>query len=158
VRSLGYFIGVAGEKTKHLILVRDHFLLNKEMDVHDVDFSSILIGMIHEMRSPEKLNLAKLLQKTLLQSRIRKQRGRTRLKKFIKKALTRKIKLTRRTVEVEPSLRLVYGVYFAIAALASLTILEALYILILRSFSSEIFAAISLVIGTILGAFFGQKG
>jgi len=78
VRSLGYFIGVAGEKTKHLILVRDHFLLNKEMDVHDVDFSSIPTGMIHAIRCPEKLNvnLAKLLQKALLKIRIRKQRGR----------------------------------------------------------------------------------
>jgi len=28
----------------------------------------------------------------------------------------------------------------------------------IRSFSSEIFAAISMVVGTILGAFFGQKG
>jgi len=34
--------------------------------------------MIHEIRSPEKLNLnlAKLLQKALLKIRIRKQRGR----------------------------------------------------------------------------------
>jgi len=78
VRSLGYFIGVAGEKTKHLVLVRDHFLLNKEMDVHDVDFSSIPVGMIDKIRCPEKLNLnlAKLLQKALLKIRIRKQRGR----------------------------------------------------------------------------------
>ena len=78
VRSLGYFIGIAGEKTKHLILVRDHFLLNKEMDVHDVDFSSIPVGMIDKIRCPEKLNLnlARLLQKALLKIRIRKQRGR----------------------------------------------------------------------------------
>ena len=78
VRSLGYFIGVAGEKTKHLILVRDHFFLNKESDVHDVDFSSIPIGMIHKIGSPERLNLnlAKLLQRALLQLRVRKQRGR----------------------------------------------------------------------------------
>jgi len=48
--------------------------------------------------------------------------------------------------------------YFAIAALICLTILEATYILALSSFSSEIFAAITLVIGTILGAFFEQKG
>lgn len=66
--------------------------------------------------------------------------------------------MKRRAIEVEPSDRFVYGVYFAIAALTSLTLLEATYILVLRSFSSEIFAAITLVIGTILGAFFGQKG
>lgn len=60
-------------------------------------------------------------------------------------------------IQIEPSDRLVYGVYFAVAALVSLTILEATYMYVLRNFSSEIFAAITLVIGTILGAFFGQK-
>jgi len=60
-------------------------------------------------------------------------------------------------IEIEPSDRLVYGMYFAIIALISLTILEATYMYVLRNFSNEIFAAISLVIGTILGAIFGQK-
>jgi len=59
---------------------------------------------------------------------------------------------------VEPSDSLVYGLYFAITALISLTILEATYILVLHSFSTEIFASITLVIGTILGVFFGQRG
>jgi len=60
-------------------------------------------------------------------------------------------------IEIEPSDSLVYGMYFAIIALISLTILEATYMYVLRNFSNEIFAAISLVIGTILGAIFGQK-
>jgi len=81
---------------------------------------------------------------------------------FIRKALTRTIfvRASRgktRQVEVSPSEKLVYGMYFAITALVCLTALEATYILILDNFSSEIFAAITLVIGTILGAFFGQK-
>ena len=82
------------------------------------------------------------------------------MRDFIKKALTRRIpvKGRRKQIELEPSSKLVYGMYFAIASLISLTILEAMYIIVLRSFSSEIFAAISLVIGTIFGAFFGQKG
>jgi hypothetical protein len=49
------------------------------------------------------------------------------------------------------------GIYFAIASLISLTALEITYIVVLRTFSSEVFAAVSLVIGTILGAVFGQK-
>ena len=80
------------------------------------------------------------------------------MRNFIKKALTRKIKLTRRTVEVEPSLRLVYGIYFAIATVICLTILEATYILVLRSFSSEIFSAITGLIGTIVGVLLTSKG
>ena len=78
---------------------------------------------------------------------------------WIRRALTRRIpvKGRRRQIELEPSERLVYGIIFAIIALVCLTILEATYMLVLRSWSSEIFAAITLVVGTILGAFFGQK-
>ena len=50
------------------------------------------------------------------------------------------------------------GVQFAIVAMLCLTALETAYILVVKGFSSEIFAAITLVVGTILGAFFGQKG
>jgi hypothetical protein len=83
---------------------------------------------------------------------------------WIKKALTRRISVKhprskrRWQIEVEPSTGLVYSMYFAITALISLTLLEAMYILVLRSFSTEIFSAITLLIGTILGAFFGKRG
>lgn len=83
---------------------------------------------------------------------------------WIKKALTRRIsvKVARnrkpKIVLIEPSQRLVYGIIFAIIALIALTVLAALHMIVVKTFSSEIFAAITLVIGTILGAFFGQKG
>jgi hypothetical protein len=51
----------------------------------------------------------------------------------------------------------VYGTYFAIVALLSLTALEIAHMVVVGAFSSEIFAAITLVVGTILGSFFGQK-
>ena len=81
----------------------------------------------------------------------------------IRKALTRTVSVRvgrgkTRQIDVPPNDRVVYGVYFAIIALICLTALEATYIHVLGSFSNEIFAVISLVIGTILGAFFGQKG
>jgi hypothetical protein len=60
-------------------------------------------------------------------------------------------------VEIQPSQRLVLGIQFAIVALLCLTGLEIVYMVVVKAFSSEIFAAISLVIGTILGAVFGQK-
>lgn len=75
----------------------------------------------------------------------------------IRKALTRRIRLKRRTIELEPSQNLVYGISFAIIALLSLAVLEAVHMIVLLSFSNEIFAAISLVVGTILGVFFGEK-
>jgi len=81
--------------------------------------------------------------------------------KWLRKALTRNVSVKgprkSQTVEVPPSERLVYGIYFAIISLMSLTALEITHIIVLHSFSSEVFAGITLVIGTILGAFFGQK-
>ena len=58
---------------------------------------------------------------------------------------------------VEPSERLVLGLYFALLALILLTFLEATYIIILHSFNNEIFAAITGLIGTITGVFISQK-
>lgn len=91
-----------------------------------------------------------------------------RLRNIIRKVLTKTVTVqsdvhrekTRKKasrVQIPPSEKLVYGVYFAIAALFCLTILQAVHMLVLRTFSSEIFASITLVIGTILGVFFGAK-
>jgi len=71
----------------------------------------------------------------------------------IRRVLTRR----RGQVEIPPDDAVVYAIYFSIAALFCLTTLEAIHILVVGSFSNEIFAAIMLVIGTILGAFFGHK-
>jgi len=84
------------------------------------------------------------------------------LKTLLRKALTRTVwaKVGRKKAKqiiVPPSDRLVYGVYFAMITLICLTVLEATYMHILHNFSNEIFAAIMLTVGTILGAFFGQK-
>ena len=75
----------------------------------------------------------------------------------VRKALRKTVHIRGKTVVEDPSDRLVYGISFAIVALLSLTALEAMHIVYIRSFSNEIFAAISMVVGTILGAFFGQK-
>jgi len=58
---------------------------------------------------------------------------------------------------VEPSERLVLGLYFAFLALILLTFLEATYIIILHNFNNEIFATITGLIGTITGVFISQK-
>jgi len=75
------------------------------------------------------------------------------MREYLRKALTKKHGRT----EIPPSQPLVLGIQFAIVALLCLTGLEIAYMLVVKSFSSEIFAALSLVVGTILGAFFGQK-
>jgi len=82
---------------------------------------------------------------------------------WIRKALTRsqwiqrgKLKKIER-IEVPPSEKLVLGIAFAITALIGLVIIEALHMIFLGSFNSEVFAAITLVIGTILGVFFGVR-
>ena len=84
------------------------------------------------------------------------------MKEQISKLLTKKVMVktgqkTKR-VEVPPSQTLVYGVIAATATLVLLTVLEVAHIMFLGRFNTEIFATITLVVGTLLGTFFGQKG
>jgi len=88
------------------------------------------------------------------------------MKNPIKRALTRKTALTavkdprnetQLTLEIPPSQKLLYAIYFAIVSLIALTILETTYMIVFQSFSNEIFAGIMLIIGTIIGTFFGQR-
>jgi hypothetical protein len=81
---------------------------------------------------------------------------------WIKKALTRRItvKVGRRRhtkVELEPSTRLIYSMYFAITAIIGLVALEIAHMAFLGSWNSEIFAAISGLIGTIVGILLTTK-
>ena len=61
-------------------------------------------------------------------------------------------------VEVFASDRVVYGVLFAVVVLVCLVVLEVVYMVVFRSFNSEVFACISFAIGAILGGFFVQRG
>ena len=80
------------------------------------------------------------------------------MKNPLKKVLTKTIRVSKtRHVNVPPSQSLVYGISFAIVSLIALTVLEIVHLIILEKWSTEIFASIMLVIGTILGAFFGAK-
>ena len=81
---------------------------------------------------------------------------------WIKKALTRKI--TDKTAlqeasaqEVPPSERLVLGTKFAIALAFSLTAIEIAHLALLRTWNSEVFAAITGLAGTITGILISQK-
>lgn len=81
----------------------------------------------------------------------------------IRKALTRTVWIedTRKSkphrVEVAPSQKLVYGMYFAIAMTLCLTALEIAHMALLGVWNSEIFAAITGLSGTIIGLFLGAK-
>jgi len=77
-------------------------------------------------------------------------------KLLTKKVLVKSGKKVKR-VEIPPSQTLVYGVLAAIIALVLLVALEIVHIAFLGNFNIEIFATITLVVGTLLGTFFGQK-
>jgi len=84
------------------------------------------------------------------------------MKDWIKRSLTRKVSVKgpRRgemIIEVEPSERLVYGITFAIVALAALTAIQVAHIIVLKELNSEIISTMTLLIGTIIGVFFGKK-
>jgi hypothetical protein len=80
---------------------------------------------------------------------------------WIKRALTRKTtdkaEPANELVEVSPSERLVLGVKFAIALTFSLTALEIAHLALLRTWNSEVFAAITGLAGTITGILISQK-
>jgi len=84
------------------------------------------------------------------------------MKDYIKKALTKTIEIRTakgdtQQIELAPEKKILYGMYFAVIALAMLTALETTYMIVFQTFNNEIFAAMMLVVGTILGAFYGQK-
>ena len=76
----------------------------------------------------------------------------------IRQALTRTIQIKRgRQVEVPPSQKLLYAVYFSLGMVACLTVLEAVHLIVLGKWNPEIFNAISLLVGNITGIFLTQK-
>jgi len=84
------------------------------------------------------------------------------MRDFIKQALTKTIQIRTakgdtQQLDIPPDKKLLYGMYFALAALVMLTALETTYMIVFQTFNNEIFAAMMLVVGTILGAFYGQK-
>jgi amino acid permease len=85
------------------------------------------------------------------------------LRRKIRRALAReewsqsgKLKKLQR-VQKYPSEILILGMIFALLALICLTVLEAVYIIVFRQWSTEIFAGIMSTITFILGAIFGAK-
>jgi len=77
---------------------------------------------------------------------------------WITRALTRRsTDKTATQQEVPPSERLVLGVKFAITLTFSLTALEIAHLALLRTWNSEVFAAITGLAGTITGILIAQK-
>ena len=86
-----------------------------------------------------------------------------RLKNMIRKALTKTVvvqvgtRKKQKRVQVLPSEQIVYLVYFAIAAFVGLTALEIVHMVFFGIWNSEIFSAITGLIGTISGIFVSQR-
>ena len=80
------------------------------------------------------------------------------MKNPLRKALTKTIQIKRgRQVEVPPSERLLYAVYFSLGMVACLTVLEAVHLIVLGEWNSEIFTVIAGLVGNITGIFLTQK-
>jgi hypothetical protein len=60
-------------------------------------------------------------------------------------------------VEVPPSQKLLYAVYFSLGMVACLTALEAIHLVVLGRWNPEIFTVISGLVGNITGIFLSQK-
>ena len=80
------------------------------------------------------------------------------MKNPLRKALTKTIQIKRgRQVEVPPSEKLLYAVYFSLGMVACLTVLVAVHLIVLGEWNSEIFTVISGLVGNITGIFLTQK-
>ncbi|MFB0522908.1 MAG: hypothetical protein ACETV1_03995 [Candidatus Bathyarchaeia archaeon] len=85
------------------------------------------------------------------------------LKSWIRKALTKKVLAEEgrsrklRIKETTPSEKLVLLVEFSIVAIAGLSIIEIVHIVNLGSWNSEVFVAISGLIGTVTGIVIRSK-
>jgi len=93
------------------------------------------------------------------------------LKRWIEKALTKTVvtqvannrsrkrqRISKlETVEVPPSVKLVYGVYFMMMLFAALSAIQIVHLIVLRSFNSEIFQLMNSVASVMIGVFFGAK-
>jgi len=80
VTSWGVFLGLVGEKTKHVLLIRDHFQMNASSGIYDIDFNVVPIGMINAIEVLKQGELepkvAALLQQAFLKARTNKRKGR----------------------------------------------------------------------------------
>ena len=84
------------------------------------------------------------------------------MRSLLKKALTRRIARRgpqgkQQIIVIPPSEKLVYGVKFAMAMVACLSAVEIVHIAFLGEWNSEIFAAITGLIGTVSGVLIGQR-
>ena len=76
---------------------------------------------------------------------------------IIKRALTRRRKQRGRMITEEPAESLVHVVKFSLGMTLCLAAIEIAHLALLRTWNSEIFAAITGLSGTVLGIFVGQK-
>jgi len=76
----------------------------------------------------------------------------------VKKILTKTMRVSKtRYIQVPPSKTLLYIVYFSLGMTACLTLLEAVHMIVLGRWNSEIFAAITGLSGTVTGIIVGQR-
>ena len=86
------------------------------------------------------------------------------MKKLLRRILARKITLPNqgknkkaKQIIIPPNEHLITGIIFATTALIMLTTLEIAHLIFLKTWNTEIFAAITSITGTILGVFISQK-
>lgn len=76
---------------------------------------------------------------------------------LIKKALTRRRVQRGKLIDEQPDEKLVLGVKLAITMTVCLSALEVAHMALLHTWNSEVFAAITGLIGTISGVLIGRK-
>jgi len=79
------------------------------------------------------------------------------LRNAIRRALTKTVRVKKREMELPPSEHVVWLVTFASVSLIGLTALEIIHMALFKAWSSEVFSAITGLIGTVVGIFISQR-
>ena len=78
------------------------------------------------------------------------------MRSLFRRALTKTVRVRKRELEIPPSERLVYLITFSVYAFIGLVVLEVVHMLYFGVWNSEIFSAITGLIGTVTGVLIGS--
>lgn len=79
------------------------------------------------------------------------------MRNAIRRALTKTVQTKKQRIELPPGEHIVYLITFSIYAFIGLTALEIIHMLYFGAWNSEVFSAITGLIGTITGTFISQR-
>ena len=80
------------------------------------------------------------------------------MKKWFDELFRKKYTFGEETVRVETDPKVRYGFYFSLISLISLCTVEVIHVVVLGRWNSEVWSAIQILLGVVVGVYFGTSG